>query len=195
MKQFTSIRRALLAAALLLPLHAWSAPAAATLPGNSIYRLDATLTDAGGQHFTLRDMAGTPVLITMFYGDCHAACPIIIETLKRTVAALGPDGKRLRVLMISLHPRHDTPATLSGLLKMHQLDSSQFRLVVADGDSQTRALAAVLNIKYRVLESGEINHTNRIALLDTSGTVQVDTTRLDAEPDPAFVKRVAALIK
>src|SRR5471032_2348071 len=109
MNTIFSLRRAVLAAALLLPLCAWTALAAA-LPGNSIYRLDATLTDATGQHFALHDMAGTPVLITMFYGDCHAACPVIIETLKRTVAALGADGKRLRVLMISLDPRHDTPA-------------------------------------------------------------------------------------
>lgn len=194
MNYLASLRRAALAAALLLPLCAWTAPAAA-LPGNSVYRLDATLTDATGQHFALRDMAGTPVLITMFYGDCHAACPVIIETLKRTVAELGPAGKRLRVLMISLDPGHDTPASLSGLLKMHQLDPAQFRLVTADGDSQTRALAATLNIKYRRLDSGEINHTTHIALLDATGTVQVETTRLDAEPDPAFVKRVAALIR
>ncbi|GJJ03390.1 hypothetical protein RugamoR64_39280 [Duganella rhizosphaerae] len=194
MNYIFSLRRAVLAAALLLPLCAWTALAAA-LPGNSIYRLDATLTDATGQHFALHDMAGTPVLVTMFYGDCHAACPVIIETLKRTVAALGPDGKRLRVLMISLDPHHDTPASLSGLLKMHQLDPAQFRLVTADGDSQTRALAATLNIKYRRLENGEINHTTRIALLDAQGTVQVDSTRLDAEPDPVFVKRVAALIR
>ncbi|MCU6499058.1 SCO family protein [Rugamonas sp. A1-17] len=192
MNYLASLRRAALAAALLLPMYAWSA---AALPGNSVYRLDATLTDAAGQHFALHDMAGTPVLITMFYGDCHAACPVIIETLKRTVAALGPDGKRVRVLMISLDPKHDTPAALSSLLMMHQLDPAQFRLVAAGSDSQTRALAATLNIKYRVLESGEINHTTRIALLDASGTVQVDTTRLDADPDPAFVKQVAALIK
>lgn len=186
----TALRRAALAAALLLPLYATAA-----LPGNSVYRLDTTLTDAAGQHFALHDMAGGPVLVTMFYGDCHAACPIIIETLKRTVAALGPEGKRLKVLMVSLDPRHDNPATLSSLLQMHQLDPAQFRLTVAANDSQTRALAATLNIKYRTLANGEINHTTRIALLDASGTVQLDTTRLEAEPDPVFVKQLAALLK
>jgi protein SCO1/2 len=171
-----------------------TAPSAA-LPGNSLYRLNATLTDAAGQRFTLRDMAGAPLLVTMFYGDCNAACPIIIETLKRTVAALGPAAGPLRVLMISLDPLHDSPAALALRLKLHQLDPARFRLAVARDETETRTLASALNIKFRTLDSGDINHTTRIVLLDAAGSQQAASTRLDAAPDPLFVNEIAALLR
>lgn len=163
--------------------------------GASIYQLATPLTDTAGQRFALRDMAGEPLLVTMFYGDCHSACPIVIETLKRTVTALGPDGKRLRVLLISLAPTRDTPKSLAMLAHMQNLDTGQYRLAVAQNDSDTRMLAAALNIRYRALDNGEINHTKRIALLNTTGTVLADSTRLDVEPDPAFLKQIVAALK
>lgn len=165
--------------------------AGATLPGDSLYRLDAGLTDANGSHFVLRDMAGAPLLVTMFYGDCNAACPIIIETLKRTVAALGPRARALRVLMISLDPLNDAPPGLARLADAHQLDRRQFRLAVASDESQTRMLAAALGIRFRAMDGGQINHTTRIVLLDGAGRVQAASARLDAVPDPAFLKQLA----
>ncbi|MRW93509.1 SCO family protein [Duganella sp. FT80W] len=162
---------------------------------DSLYQLTTPLTDAAGQHFTLRDMAGAPLLVTMFYGNCHSACPIVIETLKRTVGALGANGKHLRVLLISLDPQRDNPKSLAMLAHMQQLDASQYRLAVAANDNDTRLLAAALNIRYRALDNGEINHTTRIVLLDHNGSVQADSTRLEVEPDPAFVKQIAAIVK
>jgi len=179
------------------PPSATAAAAAApgALPGNSLYRLDLTLTDAAGQRFRLRDMAGAPVLVTMFYGDCNAACPIIIETLKRTVETLGHAAKPLKVLLVSLDPLHDSPEGLALQIRMHKLDSTQFRLAVARDETQTRTLASALNIKFRTLDSGDINHTTRIVLLDAAGTQQASSSRLDAAPDPAFVRQIAALLK
>lgn len=195
---------AALALSVLAPAPAYaspSTPAVAALPGDSLYRLDASLTDAQGQHFALRDMAGTggaaggPLLVTMFYGDCNAACPIIIETLKRTVAALGERGRQLRVLMISLDPVHDAPASLTLLANQHHLDSRQFRLAVARDESQTRLVAAALNIKFRAMDGGQINHTTRIVLLNGAGSVTAASTRLEAEPDPVFLKQVDGALK
>ncbi|MRX10140.1 SCO family protein [Pseudoduganella sp. FT25W] len=178
-------------------LFAWSAPAAAApvIPTNSIYQLTTPMTDAAGQRFTLHDMSGAPLLVTMFYGDCHSACPVVIETLKRTVAALGPDGKRLRILLISLDPKRDTPQSLAMMAQMQHLDPMQYRLAVAHDDSDTRMLASTLNIRFRALDDGEINHTTRIALLDAAGAMQADSTRLDVEPDPAFIKRIRQALK
>ena len=184
----------LLRGAIMAALLATAAVSAAP-PGDSLYQLDAALTDAAGQRFALRDMAGGPVLVTMFYGDCNAACPIIIETLKRTVAALGPAAKPLRVLMISLDPLHDSPAGLAMQLQMHQLDPARFRLAVARDETQTRTLAHTLNIKFRTLDSGDINHTTRIVLLDAAGAQRAASSRLDPAPDPLFVKQIAALLK
>lgn len=175
------------------PANPASAVSASSLPGNSLYQLEIRLTDASAQHFTLREMAGSPVLVTMFYGDCNAACPIIIETLKRTVAALGPQAGKLRVLMVSLDPFNDSPAGLATLLKNKQLDA-RFRLAVASDESQTRLLAGALQIKFRQLGDGVINHTTRIALLDSDGVTQAVSTRLDTTPDAEFVKQINRLL-
>jgi protein SCO1/2 len=169
--------------------------AAAPLPPASLYRLDTPLTDSHAARFTLRDLAGSPTLVTMFYGDCSSACPIVIETLKRTVAALGPDGRKLRVLMISLDPLRDDPPALARLARKERIDSGQFRLAVARDDAATRVLAAALNIRYRALQGGEIGHTTRLVLLDGDGTIRAVSTRLEAEPDPAFVEQVRAALR
>ncbi|MBA5638423.1 SCO family protein [Duganella sp. LX20W] len=192
---------ALLAACALpatAPLAAQSTPAATARPaftGTSLYQLDTALTDSQGQRSSLRDMAGQVAIVTMFYGDCNTACPVVIETLKRTVAALGPQGRKVKVLMVSLDPFHDSPASLAQLAGVHHLDTSQFKLAVAKDEAQTRMLAAALNIKFRVMGSGEINHTTRIVLIDGGGNVLGASSKLDTNPEPEFVKQIAAALK
>jgi len=176
---------------------AW-APAAAgnvVIPANSVYQVPTPLTDAAGQRFVLKDAAGVPLLVTMFYGDCHSACPVVIETLKRTVGALGADGKRLRVLLISLDPKRDTPKSLGMMADMQKLDPAQYRLAVAASDTDTRMLASALDIRYRPLDNGEISHTTRIALLDADGSVRADSSKLTVDPDPEFVRKIATALK
>ncbi|MYM72336.1 SCO family protein [Duganella sp. FT134W] len=176
-----------------LAVHA-AAPTAA-LPATSLYQLATPLTDAAGRRFTLGELAGQPLLVTMFYGACHSACPVVIETLKRTIGALGPDGQRLQVLLVSLDPKRDTPGSLAMMARMQQLDPAQYRLAVAGNDSDTRTLAAALNIRYRTLDNGEISHTTRLALLNADGSVQADSTRLAVDPDPDFVRQIARSLK
>ncbi|WP_432378971.1 SCO family protein [Duganella sp. P38] len=175
---------------------AWR-PAAASIniPANSVYQVPTPLTDSAGRRFVLKEAAGAPMLVTMFYGDCHSACPVVIETLKRTVTALGPDGKRLRILLISLDPKRDTPKSLAMMADMQKLDPALYRLAVAGSDTDTRMLASALDIRYRPLDNGEISHTTRIALLNPDGSVRADSTRLTVDPDPEFVKQIVTALK
>ncbi len=176
--------------AAMLVLSAGAAP----LPPASLYRLDTPMTDSRGDRFQLRDLAGSPALVTMFYGDCSSSCPIVIETLRRTAAALGPPGRRLRIVMISLDTLRDTPEVLAAMARKQQLDPPLFRLAVPRKDADTRVLAAGLNIRYRELTGGEIGHTARITLLDGQGAVRAVTTRLEAEPEAAFVAKVKEVL-
>lgn len=167
---------------------------AASYPSASLYRLDTVLTDSHESRFTLADMAGAPMLVTMFYGDCSSACPVVIEALRRTLDALGPDGRKLRILLISLDPLRDDPAALARLARKQRLDGGRWRLAVPADDTQTRRLAAALNIRYRALTGGEIGHTARITLLGPDGAVRGVSTRLDVEPDPAFLDSIRAVL-
>lgn len=187
MNKLTHSMRALL---LCLCALAGLAQGAAPLPSTSLYRLSVPLTDSTGQRFDWRELAGRPALVTMFYGDCNTACPIIIENLQRTVAKLKPKHTGLTVLMVSLDPLHDSPASLADLVAKHKLDARVFRLAVAPDETRTRAMAAALQVKFRALEGGVINHTTRISLLDAGGSVVASSTELGADPDPVFLEQI-----
>jgi protein SCO1/2 len=70
-----------------------------------------------------------------------------------------------------------------------------FRLAYGSGETQTRSMAAALQIKYRAVEGGEINHTTRVTLLDPSGRVLASSSQLSAIPDPAFVDQIRRALK
>jgi protein SCO1/2 len=180
-----NIRTSLLA--LCLCAYAGLAQGAPALPATSLYQLSVPLTDSSGQRFDWRQLAGRPALVTMFYGDCNTACPIIIENLRRTVAQLKPG---MTVLMVSLDPLHDSAASLAELAAKHKLNPAVFRLAVAPDETRTRAMAAALQVKFRVLEGGVINHTTRVSLLDAGGNVIASSTELGADPDPVFLAQI-----
>ena len=164
--------------------------ALASVPADSLYGLAMPLTDARGERFDWREMAGKPLLVTMFYGDCASACPVLMQSLQRTIAELQPEAGALKVLMVSLNPQHDTPASLAHLSHMHQLDERFFRLAVAADEGQTRAMAAALRIKYRALDNGEISHNTRVTLLNADGQVIASSTLLKPVADQALLSEV-----
>jgi protein SCO1/2 len=159
---------------------------AAPLPGDSIYQLKATLVDQHGQAFELASRRGQPMLISMFYSSCQMVCPMIFETVQATLKALPADeAAALRVLMVSFDPQRDTVDVLANTARVRNCDD---RWTLARADETTaRAIAAVLGIQYRRLESGEFNHSTVIELVDRDGRVAAKTVRLGAV-DPAFVK-------
>ena len=187
----------LVAPNLLLAQDATPTPAVAAqvFPADSLYALSVPLVDAQGRQFDFKDMAGKPLLVTMFYGDCAVACPIIMQNLQRTLAEVKPQAGQLTVLMVSLNPQHDNSASLMHLSHKHKLDEQFFRLAVSTDEGHTRALAAALKIKYRLLENGEISHNTRVALLDASGQELAASTQLQAAPDPLLVKQIRLALK
>ncbi|MDO9624131.1 MAG: SCO family protein [Pseudomonas sp.] len=169
--------------------------ARASVPADSLYGLPMPLTDAQGVRFDWREMAGQPLLVTMFYGDCASACPVLMESLQRTIAELQPEEGGLKVLMVSLNPQHDTPASLAHMSHMHQLDERFFRLAVAADDGQTRALAAVLKIKYRALDNGEISHNTRVTLLNAQGQAIASSTLLKPVADQPLLSAIRQALR
>lgn len=152
------------------PAPAASAPAPPrSAPGASIYGLPVQLTDDAGATRTLDSFRGQPLLITMFYGGCKAACPRLISDLKQLERQIpAPVRSELRVLMVSFDPQRDTPEALSKLKRESAMDAARWTLAsTTDGDA--RELAGVLGIRYRRLDSDEFFHTSAIILLDAEG--------------------------
>ncbi|MDE3009507.1 MAG: SCO family protein [Pseudomonadota bacterium] len=189
-----AVRAACHRALLLLCLGvAGLAGAAGPLPSDSIYHLDLPLHDQDGRAFTLASGQGRPQLVSMFYTSCQFVCPRLIDTVRDVQRALPADSARqLHVLLVTLDPARDDSAALRGVAAQRHLDARTWTLARSDS-AGTRALAALLGVQYRILPSGDINHSTVLILLDRQGRVVAQSTRLGV-PDPAFVARVASTV-
>jgi protein SCO1 len=177
-------------AAFCLCASAAAAGPAGTLPGDSVYRLEAPFSDQDGKTFRMADKRGRPQLVTMFYTSCKYVCPLIIDSAKGVEHALTPDQRdRLGIVLVSLDPaRDDTPA-LKAVFDRRRLDRAHWTLARTD-EKHVRALAALLGVRYRALADGEFNHTSALVLLDADGRRLASSNALGATPDPAFLDAV-----
>jgi protein SCO1/2 len=165
-------------------------PAPASLPGDSVYQLQAPLRAADGRTVQWRGLRGKPRIATMFYANCPYMCPLIIEAGKGIDKSLSPaERSRLGVVMVSIDPARDTPAALTALAAKRKIDTARW-LLLQPRPQDLRALSGVLQVRYRALADGEFNHTSVWVLLDANGRVLARTEQMTPQPDPAFLAAV-----
>ena len=166
---------------------------AADLPGDSIYRLDIPLVDHNGVGSHLADRRGRPQLITMFYTSCQFVCPLVLDTLRMTERSLdASDRQRLDVIVVSFDPKRDTPIQLKSVFDKRKLDGERWTLARTEAPN-VRKLAAALDIRYRELADGEINHSTALVLLDAEGRIVARSSVL-GEVDPDFLAAIRATL-
>jgi len=185
-------------AAVALPVAAQNTVSSSTeqiksLPGNSVYKISASLTDQSGQSFHFSDKRGKPVLISMFYNSCEFVCPMLIDTMHLIENGLTPqERERLAMMLISFDPARDDVAALQAVAGKHELDAIQWTVARTDPAS-VRKIAAALGIQYRQLESGEFNHTTVMILLDADGRIVARSKKMGAV-DTTFIAQVKKLL-
>lgn len=161
---------------LILLIVAAAARADAPYPPGSIYNLSVALTNQSNAQHGLDVHRGHPVLITMFYSSCPAACPLLIDTLRAIERSSSPAQRQsFRVLLISIDPQHDTVQALQALAQTRKIDTSRWTLARTD-EAGVRKIAAVLNIQYRRLPDGNYNHSSVISLLTPQGEIAVQSS-------------------
>lgn len=169
-------------------------PAAAAPPADSLHRLEDVYTDQHGEDFRLADLAGRPVLVSMFYTGCQVSCPLIIDGLRRARHSLPADRRDdLVLLLVSLDSDHDDPARLRETARLHRLDDAGWRLARADA-AAVRRLAALLDVRYRHLPDGSINHTSPMILLDAHGRRVARADTLSRQWPEAFRQALLATV-
>ena len=166
------------------------AVAAADVPADSIFRVDAPMTDAQSRRFVLGDRRGQPQVVTMFYTSCAFTCPMLIDGIKGVRAELDAGERaRLAVTLVTLDPARDTPAKLAKTVRQRDLDPPAWTLA-APSPRDVPLLAGLLGIRYRALANGDFNHTAALVLIDAEGRIVARTERVGGKPDPAFVAAV-----
>lgn len=169
--------------------------AAPELPPDSIYRLDAPLSDQDGHAFQLSDKRGRVQLVAMFYTSCAYVCPLIIDSAKGIEHALSDaEREKLGLLLVSLDPARDDTAALKYIAGKRKLDLQHWTLARTD-EASVRKIAALLGVRYRALVDGEFNHTSALVLLDGQGRKLASSARLGPQPDPEFLAKVRAALQ
>ena len=160
------------------------------LPTDSLYQLQARLITQTGDPAGFDLHRGHPTLITMFYGSCPAACPMLITSMQVYESHLDPASRsRLRTLLISFDPVHDTPQQLEQVARRHDADPARWTFASAT-ETDARKIAALLGFRYRQLPDGSFDHSLLITLLDGQGRVLATTTTLVG--DTAFQGKLHA---
>ncbi|MBC3879247.1 SCO family protein [Undibacterium sp. FT79W] len=159
------------------------------LPGNSVYKIAATLSNQNNESFNLADKRGKPVLVSMFYNSCEFVCPMLIESMRLVEKDLtSAERDNLSMMLITFDPARDDTQALQSVASKHELNSKYWTIARTDPAS-VRKIAAALGIQYRLLEDGEFNHTTAMILLDGNGKI-VGRTQKIGTSDPAFLKQV-----
>jgi protein SCO1/2 len=149
-----------------------SAPPADAPSTDSIFNLDSQWTDQNGKAFSLRELSGSPSVISMAYTNCQSSCPLIVEAMRKIEAHVAKTAKKpVRFLLFSFDSKRDTPQQLKAFAEKRKLDLDHWTLLHGDPKA-VRDLAAVLGIRYKKDAKGEFDHSNVITLLDSAGVVK-----------------------
>lgn len=187
--------RVILAVSLCMALAAVARdqPAHEPLPRESVYQLPVQLTDTTGLPLAWPDLRGKPRVVTMFYTSCRYVCPMVVDSLRAVERGLPASSQdAVGFVLISFDPERDTPQALAQVMSERRLDASRWTLLRPQ-PADLRALAGVLDIRYRSLSDGEFNHTTSLVLLDTDGRVLARTDRIGGNGDPEFLAAVRAV--
>lgn len=65
-----------------------------------------------GQSRTLADFRGKVLVVFFGFTHCPEACPTALMRFAQVVKALGAEGVRVQVVMVTVDPARDTPARL-----------------------------------------------------------------------------------
>jgi protein SCO1 len=150
----------------------------------SLYQLDSTWTTDQGKEIKLASLAGRPQVVTMFFANCVAACPILAHDMRKIEDAL-PENIRTNVgfVLISFDTERDTPQALAKFRRARRIPES-WTLLTAKPDDILE-LAALLGVKFKKDAVEQFSHSNLITILNEKGEITFQQIGLNRNPTDA----------
>jgi cytochrome oxidase Cu insertion factor (SCO1/SenC/PrrC family) len=112
--------------------------------GEKANQLHFSLTDHHGEAVTEKDFTGYFLLIFFGYSHCPDICPINISVISKALDDLGPSGKRVQPIFITLDPKRDTLKILKSFV--HHFHSKLIGLT--GSPKQIEEVAATFFVRY-----------------------------------------------
>jgi protein SCO1/2 len=145
------------------------------------------LASSSGGELSSDELKGAPFLVFFGYTHCPDVCPETVSDVSTWLDALGPEGKEMKALFISVDPERDSVASLKDYLS-----SFSDRIIGLTG---TPAEIAQVAKEYRVYyakhptKDGDytMDHSAVIYLMDRDGKL-AGTLTYDEKKEAAVAK-------
>jgi protein SCO1/2 len=128
------------------------------------------LVDQSGRPTTEAALNGQWNAVFFGYTYCPDICPGTLQTLMRAKDQLGPRGKDVRIVFISVDPARDTPKAISDWLEANGAPAGTLGLT----GTQAQVDAAVKVYRAIAIKKGEggdylMDHSTVVYLMDPKG--------------------------
>ena len=137
--------------------------------GNAVS--DHRFIDSSGQPVSLADFRGKPLVLNLIFTACSSTCPIIVQTLHRSVrianGALGPDD--FHVVTIGFDTDRDTPQQMRAYKADQGVRFPNWTFLSTDA-ATIEALSEEVGFIYFPSPRG-FDHLTTTTILDAEGTV------------------------
>jgi cytochrome oxidase Cu insertion factor (SCO1/SenC/PrrC family) len=123
------------------------------------------LVDQNGAQVTLASLRGKVVLLTFAFAHCQTICPTLVKRVQNASGELPED---VELLIITLDPWRDTPASLPNIAAGWKLGARQ-RVLSGDVDRVNAVLDAYHVARGRDEKTGEVAHPAIVTVIDKNG--------------------------
>ena len=130
-----------------------------------------SLRNVDGQSFSLEELEGRPLVISMIYTSCHHVCPLITANLADTVRigrdALGEES--FAVVTVGFDWREDTPERMRQYARQQGVDDAHWYFLASDAGSSV-SLSEALGFQFFPSAKG-FDHLSQTTIVDKNGVI------------------------
>lgn len=173
-----------------------SPPFNATEVSGIDYGRGVTLADSEGKPRTLEDFRGQVLVVFFGFTTCPDVCPTTLARLAQVRRAMGADGERMMVALVSVDPERDSGAQLGAYARSFDPAFVALRPEPAQLEAVLQSFHAIA-MKVPPAGAGDDAVARGEYTVDHSGTLYVydrgNRLRLIAQPDFDVAKLAADL--
>ena len=149
----------------------------------SVFQLNSNWENQFGKEIKLQELKGKTLVMVMIYTSCKTACPRLTAEMRDIERNLGKyDPEKIRFVLVSIDPAHDTPEKMKTYLEDNRFLGNQWLFLRSD-EASTREFANVLSVKYKQISPMDFSHSNIISIFSDEGILAFQKEGLDADTE------------
>jgi protein SCO1 len=138
------------------------------------YARDFPLPDTEGRMRSIKDFSGKAVVVFFGYTQCPDVCPTTMSEIAEAKKLLGPEGKRVEGVFITIDPERDQPQ----MLKAYVANFGPDMVALRGSMQQTQQVAKDFKVFYRKAAGStpadySMEHSAASYVFDPSGKLRL----------------------